>query len=117
MFARILAVALICVSTTAGAGELPAPPPSSDDDPALFLGLTWTLGNNASGDNKGGVTLKILSTNEEDEAAAAAGVTYNFDGTFGCDLGLAYNAEDVTGTITYDFCQRGPQFGLGGRGN
>ncbi len=115
MLTRILAVCQICLSSAANAGITPPPSPSSDDDPALFLGLTWTLGDNGSGNSTAGLSLKVISTNEDDEAAAAAGVTYNFDGTFGCDLGLAYNADDLTGTITYDFCQRGPQFGLGGR--
>ncbi len=116
MIKHLIAVGSICLSTAAYAGA-PPPPASSDDDPALFLGLTWTLGNNASGDSTGGVSLKVLSTDEEDKGALAAGVTYNFDGTIGCDLGLAYNAEDITGTVSYDFCKQGPQFGLGGRTN
>lgn len=60
------------------------------------------------------MTLKLLSTNKRDAPAAAAGVTYNFDGTFGCDLGLGYNASDATLTFGYDFCKRGVQIGLGG---
>jgi len=119
MYTRLLAIGLICLSTSVGAGT-PAPPPpaaSTDDDPALFLGLTWTLGNDEGGNGTGGMSLEVLSTNEDDEGALGAGVTYNFDGTFGCDVGLAYNADEVTGTVGYDFCKRGVQFGLGGRGN
>lgn len=119
MYTRLLAIGLICVSSSVSAGTAAPPTPfaSTDDDPALFLGLTWTLGDNGSGDNTGGVSLKILSTNEADKGALAAGVTYNFDRTFGCDVGLAYNLDDVTGTVGYDFCKRGMQLGLGGRGN
>ncbi len=42
-----------------------------------------------------GITLKILSTNERNAGALAAGVTYNFNGTFGCDIGLAWNDNDA----------------------
>jgi hypothetical protein len=42
------------------------------------------------------------------------GVTYNFDGTFGCDLGLGYNMSGATLTASYDFCKQGPQLSLGG---
>lgn len=55
-------------------------------DVALFAGLSWTFGD---GGGKPGFTMKALSDDEADTAAFTAGVTYNFDGTFGCDAGLA----------------------------
>jgi hypothetical protein len=84
------------------------------NDPSLFLGFSWTLGGPGSGGGTPGLTLKILSTNKRDAVAAAAGVTYNFDGTFGCDAGLGYNTRAASMTVGYDFCKRGLQFGLGG---
>ncbi|MGQ0565860.1 MAG: hypothetical protein ACT4OK_12415 [Gemmobacter sp.] len=99
------------------------PPPttsSTNNDPSLFLGLAWTFGGEglasspSSAGGSAGLTLKLLSTNERNAGAFAGGVTYNFDGTWGCDLGLAYNADDATVTFGYDICKRGLQVGLGG---
>jgi hypothetical protein len=83
------------------------------NDPSLFLGFGWTFGGSDIGAGTPGLTLKLLSTNKRNAPAAAAGVTYNFDGTFGCDLGLGYNTSDATLTFGYDICKRGVQFGLG----
>lgn len=104
----LLAAALCSFGMAANAGQQV---PIYDYNPTLFAGLTWTFGGSTGGTP--GVTLKGLSTNEPEVAAFAAGVTYNFDGTFGCDAGLAYSKEDVTATLTYDFCLRGPQVGIG----
>lgn len=114
-----LAAGLIIASTSAFAGVISPPPTTTstsvvDPSASLFLGLTWTLGGNDMSAGKPGLTLKLLSTNERDKAAAIAGVTLNFDGTVGCDLGLAYNDDDVTVGASYDICQRGPQVSLGG---
>lgn len=81
---------------------------------SAFLGLTFTFGPNGG---QPGATLKFLSSNEPNKVAAAAGVTYNFDGTFGCDVGLGYVNNDVAGTVGYDFCLGGVQVGLGGLTN
>lgn len=101
----ILAAVLTATGGLAQAQELP-----TSYDASLFAGLTWTFTGTGG---TPGVTLKALSTNEPDVAGFAAGVTYNFDGSFGCDAGLAYNTADMTATLTYDFCLRGPQFGIG----
>lgn len=106
------AAALVLVGSIAHAGEPLPPAPSEDSDPTLFLGLSWTFG---SGGGKPGATAKIISSDEIDKGALAAGVTYNFDGTWGCDLGVAYNeGNKATATLTYDFCQQGAQVGIGG---
>lgn len=119
-----LAAPLVLAASILSAGETPPPPASSsvDNDPSLFLGLTWTFGGSsaassaASASSAGGtagITLKILSTNERNAGALAAGVTYNFNGTFGCDIGVAWNDNDATLTLGYDLCQSGVQMGLG----
>jgi hypothetical protein len=111
---------LLASATTAFGGNDIVPLPTTTtttttkNDPSLFLGLSWTLGGSGSGGGTPGLTLKILSTNKRDAVAAAAGVTYNFDGTFGCDAGLGYNTSGASMTVGYDFCKRGLQFGLGG---
>jgi len=105
---------LLASATTAFGGQLPTTTTTTKNDPSLFLGLSWTLGGSGSGGGTPGLTLKILSTNKRDAVAAAAGVTYNFDGTFGCDVGLGYNTSGASMTVGYDFCKRGLQFGLGG---
>lgn len=108
------------VTTPTPAAPMPAaaPPPQTltftDSEPSLFLGLTWTFGTPTDNDGKPGVTVKILSTNEKHEFAAMAGVTWNFDGSWGCDIGIAYNDDNFTLGGSYDICQREPQVTLGG---
>jgi hypothetical protein len=112
---KVLAVAVFVSSaSTVYAGIIAPPATTQDDEAALFLGLTFTLGGAESNAGKPGISLKIFSTNKRDAAAAVAGVTYNFDGSFGCDLGLGYNMSDISLTTSYDFCASGVQFGLGG---
>jgi hypothetical protein len=118
MFKKLVPLVFVLASATASfAGDVFPPmttTTTTNNDPSLFLGLTWTFGGSGIGAGTPGVTLKLFSTNKRDAAAAAAGVTYNFDGTFGCDLGLGYNTSDASMTLGYDFCKRGIQFGLGG---
>lgn len=130
MKVAIVAISLVLLASKSFAGaEVTDPPPSAsvspplssssdDDGAALFVGLTWTFGNKAPGTNAAGLSVKLLSTTEDEEPAATAGITYHFDGTWGCDVGLGYNFDSpLTTTLTYDFCKRGPQIGLGGRVN
>jgi len=115
MLARILSALCLVAGTSAFAGA-PVPPPTTytlKTDPTVFLGFAWTFGNGGA-ESSPGLTVKILSTNKRDAAAAAAGVTYNFDGTFGCDIGAAYNSGGGAVTLSWDFCRRGPQIGIGG---
>jgi len=116
MFKKLMPLALLIASATTSFAGSPVTTTTTSikNDPSLFLGLSWTLGGSGSGGGTPGLTLKVLSTNKRDAVAAAAGVTYNFDGTFGCDAGLGYNMSDVSMTLGYDFCKRGVQFGLGG---
>lgn len=96
----------------------PQGPATTETGPTLFLGLSWTLNKGASGAGGGaGVTLKLLSTNQRNVGAVAAGVTYHFDNSIGCDLGLAYNGTS-NGSITFgwDICSGAPQISLGASG-
>lgn len=104
-----LATALAMMCTSVSAGELLT---TTKTELTAFLGLTWTFGS-SHGAQTPGVTLKVLSTNKRDAFAAAAGVTYNFDGSWGCDLGAGYNFTDITLTGGWDICKAAPQIGLG----
>ena len=110
----ILAVPLLFVASFAFAGK-DIVITTTETNPALFLGLSWTFAQGASsGGGSSGVTLKILSTNERNAGAFTAGVTYNFDSTIGCDLGVAYNGSASAGlTLSYDLCKRAPQISVG----
>jgi hypothetical protein len=104
----LLAMPLFFAAGLAFAGILPVTTTTTTTttktDPTLFLGLSWTFG----------VTLKVLSTNQRNAGAFAAGVTYNFDNTFGCDVGVAYNGSGIeTLSLGYDLCKRAPQISVG----
>ena len=112
----ILAVPFLFVASLAYAGLPPLPTTTTTEtNPALFLGLSWTFAPAASSEGgSSGVTLKILSTNERKAGALTAGVTYNFDSTIGCDLGVAYNGSASESlTLSYDLCKRAPQISVG----
>jgi len=117
MFKRLIPLVFVLASATESfAGGEPLSPTTTttvENNASLFLGFGWTFGGSNIAAGTPGVSVKLLSTNERNAPAAAAGVTYNFDGTFGCDLGLGYNMSDATLTFGYDICQRGVQFGLG----
>lgn len=119
MKSTLAALPLILAASMALAGASPVTTTTTTKtDPTLFLGLSWTFSPGVSSTGgMAGVTLKLLSTNKRNSGAVAAGVTYNFDGSFGCDLGLGYNsAGSATLTLGYDICKHAPQFGLGASG-
>lgn len=115
MLSKLLPAAFFLASATAAfAGDdIPPPVTTVNNEASLFLGFAWTFGAPNSSGGTPGLTLKVLSTNERNAPALAAGVTYNFDGSFGCDVGVGYNMTDATVTAGYDFCKHGPQIGLG----
>ncbi len=77
-------------------------------DPGAFFGVTYNFGGGV------GLSLKALSTNEEDQGAAALGVSYYpLTQKFGVDLGGAYLDKDVTTTVSWDILNGQPQLGLG----
>lgn len=118
MFSKLLPIVFFVASATGAFGGAvvgaPTTTTSVKNEASLFLGFAWTFGGNDNRDGSPGVSLKVLSTNERNAPALAAGVTYNFDGSLGCDIGVGYNTTDVTLTFGYDFCRRGAQVGLGG---
>lgn len=88
--------------------------PKQDFKPTLSLGFSFALGGSSIVDT--GISLRLLSTNEADHAAATAGVTYYLgSGTFGADIGAAYNLnEHMSSAFTYDFLKQGAVFSLSG---
>ncbi len=118
MKSTLLALPLIVAASLAQAGTPTTTTTTTKTDPTLFLGLSWTFGPGVSSTGgTPGVTLKLLSTNKRNAAAFAAGVTYNFDGSIGCDLGLGYNSSGSASlTLGYDICKHSAQFGLGASG-
>ena len=72
-------------------------------DPAVMLGLSVNFGGGGSAMSPG-VTAKVLSSDEQDQAVAAAGVTY-FPGAakpFGVDISAGYNFNEGSALIGYD---------------
>lgn len=86
--------------------------PITDYKPTAMLGVSFAFG---SGKSAVGFTAKVLSSNEQDKAALAAGVTYYpwAESQFGFDFGLGVISGSTAATFTYDFLQKAPQFSLG----
>jgi len=82
-------------------------------DPGAFFGITYDIGSSLSGV---GVSIKALSTNEEDKAAVDLGISYfplaNED-KFGVDLGVGYLFQNGAVTLGWDFLNSKPQLGVG----
>lgn len=71
-------------------------------DPAAMLGLSVNFGGGSA--MAPGITAKVLSSDEQDQAVVAAGVSY-FPGaanTFGLDLSAGYNFNEGSALIGYD---------------
>lgn len=122
MMKKCLTIACLLFASVAWAGKGPPPLVTTTSvitkhksDPTLFLGLSWTFGTNSSKDRNGslGLSLKALSTNKDGSGAGVAGLTYNFGGGFGCDLGAALNGDGTALTATWDFCRWAPQLSVG----
>ena len=80
-------------------------------DPGFMVGISYNFGGSV------GVTAKILSTNRQEKAVAALGVSYLFGDSskkFGVDLGAGYNFKhDVTATVGWDFLNSQVQTAVG----
>jgi hypothetical protein len=96
--------------STALAGSLAAAPAFAD--PTIMVGLSFTFGGSQSGQL--GISGRILSNNQRDAFVGAIGGTY-YPGTqaFGLDAGIGYNINNTPITLTYDFVNQSPMFGLG----
>ncbi|WP_421747028.1 hypothetical protein [Cognatishimia sp.] len=112
----IIAALAMGMATSGFAGSLPSTT-TTEYDPTFFAGFTWSFGagseSAASGSNPFGFSLRYLSTNKPDTLAGAIGLTYYFDGSFGCDIGGAVNNGGASLTVGYDFCRSLPVIGLG----
>ncbi|MEE2946437.1 MAG: hypothetical protein VX444_14810 [Pseudomonadota bacterium] len=117
-FALATALCVAAGSVSAGSTMDTAPMMTTTDyDPTFFAGFTWSIGgavSAASGSNPFGFSLRYLSTNEPDKLAGAIGVTYFFDGTFGCDIGGGLNNGGGSLVFAYDFCRNAPVISIGG---
>lgn len=111
MKAPLLCCALLLCPLAATAQQIT--PTAPNYDPSLFAGLTFTFGGPRP---VAGFGVKLLTTNKPQSLAGVAGVTYNFDGRLGCDLGLGYNtSSSLSASFGYDFCAKGLHLGLGAR--
>ncbi|GEM_PF-2109054 len=85
--------------------------PSNNKTRAGFmLGICHNFGGST------GVTLKILSTNKQDKAVVALGVSYfpnHAANKLGLDLGLGYNFRRGAATVGWDFLHNEVQGAIG----
>jgi hypothetical protein len=79
-------------------------------EPGYMLGISHDFGGAT------GVTFKVLSTNRQDKALVAAGVSYfpgGGDQKFGIDLSAGYNFRRAAATVGWDFLQQKLQVAVG----
>ena len=78
-------------------------------DPAAFVGLSYSFGGNV------GLSLKVLSDDEEGKNVAALGGTYYFgaQNPWGLDLGVGRTFDNGAVTIGWDFLQENGQISAG----
>lgn len=72
-------------------------------DPAVMLGVSVNFGGGSA--ISPGITAKVLSSDEQDQAVAAAGVSFFplAASRFGVDVSAGYNFNEGTALIGYDF--------------
>jgi len=78
-------------------------------DPAAYIGLSYTFSGNV------GISAKVLSDDEENNAVIAAGASYYpfAQNKFGLDLSAGYAFDNAAALIGYDFLQHSVQGSLG----
>lgn len=79
-------------------------------EPALMLGVSHNFGGAT------GITLKVLSTNREEKAALAVGVSYapgREASRWSWDTGLAYNFKSTSLVLSYDWVPGQTQLSFG----
>ncbi len=103
------------VATIASAGALPEAPNSRDSSPVAMVGISYNFGGRVV-DETVGLTFKVLSSDRQDRAVVAAGVSY-FPWApkekFGLDISTGYNFDKVTALVGYDLLNKKPQASLG----
>ena len=108
-----------CLILSAGTSQAQGLRLADDFDPTLFAGVSWVIGPVSSGgssaaQSRAGLSLRVLSSKQSGAIAGAAGVTRYFDGSVGCDAGIAYSRRNESYIATYDFCKRKPLASVGG---
>jgi hypothetical protein len=83
-------------------------------DAGYMVGISYSLGGQASLKNLG-FTAKVLSSDREEKWVGAAGVTLFpwADRKLGLDLGAGYTFDNATALVSYDFLQVAPQLSVG----
>ena len=103
------------VAGMATAQIAPSSPNSRDSSPVAMVGIAYSFGGRVF-DETFGVTFKVLSSDRQDRAVVAAGVTY-FPWApkqkFGLDISGGYNFDKVTALVGYDLLNKKPQASLG----
>jgi hypothetical protein len=96
---KLLATTLLLAATSAAIAE-----------PALMLGVSYNFGGAT------GITLKLLSTNREEKAALAVGVSYapgREVSRWSWDTGVAYNFKSTALVLSYDWVPGETQLSFG----
>ncbi|OOY33880.1 tail fiber domain-containing protein [Solemya velum gill symbiont] len=98
---------------TGGAIAQPSPSSTTDYDPTASLSLTIPFG--AGGIRDFGISLNLLTTNEENAWMGGAGVTFYpaRDNKLGCSVIGGRNFTNSELHFGYDFCQKVFNFGVG----
>jgi hypothetical protein len=103
------------VAGMASAQLAPASPNSRDSSPVAMVGISYNFGGRVI-DETIGLTFKVLSSDRQDRAVVAAGVSY-FPWApkkkFGLDISTGYNFDKVTALVGYDLLNKKPQASLG----
>ncbi|OOY83724.1 hypothetical protein BOW13_11190 [Solemya velum gill symbiont] len=97
---------------TGGAIAQPSPSSTTDYDPTASLSLTIPFG--AGGIRDFGISLNLLTTNEENAWMGGAGVTFYpaRDNKLGCSVIGGRNFTNSELHFGYDFCQKVFNFGV-----
>ena len=79
-------------------------------DPAVFVGISYTIGSNTVG-----ITGKILTSDKEEKVVGAAGATYYFgaENPFGIDVSGGYTFSNAAVLVGYDFLRKNTQISAG----
>ncbi len=103
------------IAGMASAQPAPSSPNSRDSNPVAMVGMAYNFGGRVF-DETFGLTFKVLSSDRQDRAVVAAGVTY-FPWApkqkFGLDISGGYNFDKVTALVGYDLLNKKPQASLG----
>ena len=91
-------------------GALAALSMQAQADVGVMVGVGWAFGGSGPA-----ITIKALSSDKQDEAVAAAGVSYYplSQNKLGLDAGVGYNFDNAAAIISWDFLQGAAQLSGG----